>query len=256
MISQNYFTFPYYFPSIIRQISNWPLYLFNYLMRRNRPAEYRLRTGFRLIDGRGTLAGTMAVVFIRREYGRMKDYRTIIDIGANMGAFAVYAGMNCPNATIYCFEPEERNFKILQKNIAINALEKRIHLFQCAVASSSGNRDMAVGESPLNSLVTTTDRKTIQSVRCTTLREFLKEQKLETLDLLKMNCEGAEYEILENCTRSDFEKMPRIRLEYHNIDGMKRNGKWLANYLKDEGYQIEHFTRYRNESGFIWAVLK
>ena len=61
MISQHYFTFPFQIPRVIGQIRNWPLYLSNYLLRRKQPAEYEMRNGFRLIDGRGTLAGTIAV---------------------------------------------------------------------------------------------------------------------------------------------------------------------------------------------------
>lgn len=256
MISQHYFTFPFRLPRVISQIRNWPLYLFNYLLRRNRPAEYKLRDNFRLIDGRGTLAGTIAVVFIRQEYGPMQDYRTIIDIGANMGSFAVYAALTCPNAEIYCFEPEERNFEVLTQNIAINSLEGRVRAFQCAVASSSGDRVMAIGESPLNSLVTLGTCRARQTVRCTTLRDIFKQNKMETVDILKMNCEGAEYEIFEGCKREDFERMPRIRIEYHNLGSATQKGEWLAKYLERQGYQIEHFTRYRGESGFIWAVLK
>jgi FkbM family methyltransferase len=186
----------------------------------------------------------------------MQDYRTIVDIGANMGSFAVYAALVCPNSKIYCFEPEERNFGVLMQNIAINSLEERVHAFQCAVASSSGYRTMAIGPSPLNSLVKKDVWESRQTVRCTTLREIFRQQELETIDLLKMNCEGAEYEILAGCTHTDFERMPRIRLEYHNLDTAKQNGNWLAKYLKGQGYQIEHFTRYRDESGFIWAELK
>ena len=195
MISKNYFTFPFQLPRVISQIRNWPLYLSNYLMRRKRPAEYELRNGFQLIDGRGTLAGTIAVVFIRREYGPMQDYRTIVDIGANMGSFSVYAAMTCPNAQIYCYEPEERNFEVLRNNITINSLERRVRTFQCAVASSSGDREMAVGDSPSNSLVNLGTAHAQQMVRCTTLRDIFKQNNLETVDLLKMNCEGAEYEI-------------------------------------------------------------
>lgn len=256
MISKNYFTFPFHLPRVISQIRNWPLYLSNYLLRRKRPAEYKLRNGFRLIDGRGTLAGTIAVVLIRQEYGPIQDCRTIIDIGANMGCFTVYAALTCPNAEIYCFEPEERNFEVLIKNIAINSLEVRVHAIQYAVASSNGDRVIAIGESPLNSLVTLGTCREHQTVRCTTLRDIFKQNKLETVDLVKMNCEGAEYEIFEGCKHEDFERMLRIRVEYHNLGGAKQSGEWLAKFLESQGYLIEHFTRYRNESGFIWALRK
>jgi FkbM family methyltransferase len=256
MISQHYFTFPFQIPRVIGQIRNWPLYLSNYLLRRKQPAEYEMRNGFRLIDGRGTLAGTIAVVFVRREYGPMDaDWQTIVDIGANMGSFAVYAAMTCPKARIFGFEPEERNFGYLSNNIAVNSLQNRVKLFQCAVASTAGEREMAIGESPLNSLVA--DAGSVhRKVQCTTLGNILDEQKLATVDMLKMNCEGAEYEIFESCSKADLERVKRIRLEYHTLSGEKQNGEWLAKFLESQGYQIEHYTRYRGVSGFIWASRK
>ena len=77
------------------------------------PAEYRMRNGIRLMDATGTLAGTIAVVFVRREYGRLRNLRTIVDIGANMGSFSVYAANSCPEADIYCYEPVPGNFEVL-----------------------------------------------------------------------------------------------------------------------------------------------
>jgi len=146
-------------------------YLFNYVLRRNRPAEYRTRTGFRLIDGRGTLAGTLAEVFVRREYGSLERFRTIVDIGANMGSFAVYAAQSRPDARIFCYEPEQQNFRLLKQNIEINGLEGRVSVFHCAVASHNGRRQLAVGESPVNSFHIFSDDASHQVVNCTTLKK-------------------------------------------------------------------------------------
>ena len=76
MVTQNCFTFPFYIPRICRLLSNWPEYLFNYVLRKRRPAEYRLRNGFRLMDGTGTLPGTLAEVFVRRRYGIFASVHT------------------------------------------------------------------------------------------------------------------------------------------------------------------------------------
>jgi FkbM family methyltransferase len=254
MITQNYFTLPFYIPRICSLWSNWPEYLFNYVLRRHKPAEYRMRTGFRLIDGEGSLAGTLAVVFIRREYGSLKGFRTIVDIGANMGSFAVYAAQSCPDAKIYCFEPEQQNFRLLKQNIEINELDGRVSAFQCAVASDNGRRELAVGESPLNSFHTIRNSVSHQTVDCMTLRNILADERLDTIDLLKMNCEGAEYEILEGCSENDFKRIANIRLEYHVLDAQSRNGEALSRWLETRGYRIERFTRRLKESGFIWAV--
>ena len=252
--SQHWFTFVFHLPRIVRQIENWPSYILNYVLRRERPAEYRLRNGSRLIDATGTLAGTIAVIFVRREYGPLKDCRTIVDVGSNMGAFAVYAASRCPTARVYCFEPEERNFGFLKRNIAANSLDGRVCAYQRAVASCRGQRNLAVSESPLHSLITEDKGSRCQKVDCVSLKDIIRDQALEKIDLLKVNCEGAEYEIFTDLVRADFERLPDIRLEYHNLDSLKRNGSSLARFLESQGYRIKRFSAYRGVSGFIWAL--
>src|SRR5437667_5032517 len=100
MLSRNYFTLPFYIPRIVRLCVNWHEYLFNYLSRRGKQAEYRMRNGIRLVDDSGELPGTVAVVFVRQEYGPVERFRTIMDIGANVGAFSVYAAHCNPDARI------------------------------------------------------------------------------------------------------------------------------------------------------------
>ena len=254
MLSKNFFTLPFYIPRICSLWSNWHEYLFNYVWRGCRPTEYRMRSGARLMDDMGALPGTMAVVFVRREYGPLERFRTIVDIGAHMGAFAVHAAQSCPDARVYCYEPEQRNFGLLQQNIGINGLEDRVSAFRLAVGSTIGHRNLSVGESLSNSFHIIPDGASSQTVRCTTLREIFEGHQLDTIDLLKINCEGAEYEILESCSRADFDRIANIRLEYHNLKAPKKNGESLSRFLELRGYRIERFTRYLNKSGFIWAA--
>lgn len=254
MISQHYFTAAFYVPRMIRLFRNWPTYLSNYLLRQRKPAQYQFRNGFRLNDGTGTLAGTIAVVFVRREYGLLKTARTVVDIGGNMGSFTVFAAMNYPDAQIYTFEPEARNFGLLNQNISLNSLEKRVHTYQCAVASSSGPRALAIDHSPLNTLISANREAPTATVDCVSLQSIFEDHKLDTVDLLKMNCEGAEYEIFENCPNELFSRMLNIRLEYHNLDSNRRNGDALEKLLASKGFRIERKTRYRDVSGFIWAT--
>jgi len=254
--SQHYLTFPLYIPSVIRLFRNWPLYLLNYIGRRERPAEYQLRNGVRLIDATGTLAGTIAVVFLRREYGTLKNLRTIVDIGANMGAFSIYAAYSCPNSQIYSYEPEEQNYRFLRQNIEVNSFEKRISTFKYAVAAFNGDRNIGLSQSPVHSFFSSQTDGPHQIVSCMTLGKIFETQCLSTIDLLKINCEGAEYEILESCEPVYYEQIRNIRLEYHNLDSHKRNGEYLSKFLESKGYVIERFSRYKGISGFIWASRK
>jgi FkbM family methyltransferase len=254
MITQNYFTLPFYIPRICRVWANWPEYLLNYLLRRTRPTQYRMRNGLRVIDAQGTLPGTLAEVFVRRRYGALARFRTIVDVGANVGSFAVYAAHSCPGARIFCYEPEQKNFLLLRQNLHINGLEGRVTAFQCAVGSNSGPRKLAVVVSQLNAFDYLREGASHQVVGCTTLRDIRTEHRLDTLDLLKMNCEGAEYEIFGACSTSDYDGLLNIRLEYHNLDGASRNGDSLRRHLEARGYRIERFTRRLTDSGFIWAT--
>jgi FkbM family methyltransferase len=258
--SLNLLSFPLYLPKILRLLKNWPLYLMNYLGRRSCPAEYRMRNGYRLIDGAGTLAGTIAVVFVREEYGPLKTHKTIVDIGANMGSFALFAAQRCPGARIFCYEPDSRNFAVLKQNIDVNGLQERVLAFPCAVASESGDRKMGLAASPDHSLLASGGAGAEEWVRCTTLRDILQQHDLETVDFLKVNCEGAEYEILYNCTPEELQHVANIHLEYHSCHGQRNNGNALCEYLRGKGFEIGRFTRHVDrtglfkESGFIWAA--
>jgi FkbM family methyltransferase len=253
MLSKNCFTLPFYIPRICRTLNNWPEYLFNYVSRVSRPAEYRMRNGARLIDETGALPGTMAVVFVRREYGPLKRFRTIVDIGAHRGTFAVHAAHASPEAKVYCYEPEQRNFAFLQQNIDANGLGSRVSAFRCAVGASKGPRKLAVGTSLLNSFHIIPEDACSQTVNCTTVNEIFARHELDAIDLLKMNCEGAEYEILESCSRADFDRIANIRLEYHNLTA-PNSGESLSGFLATRGFKLERFTRYLNKSGFIWVT--
>jgi FkbM family methyltransferase len=254
MLTKNHLTLPFYVPRIFRLWKNWPEYLFNYICRHKTPAEYRMRDGLRLIDKTGGMEGTLAVVFVRREYGEVDRFRTIVDIGANIGTFAIHAALSNPQARVYCYEPEKKNFDCLRNNIEVNRLGDRVFLFQRAVASYNGPRELAVGDSLSNSFVIVPPGATRQPVICTTLRSIIESRNLGVVDLLKMNCEGGEYEILESCSNADFDRILNIRLEYHNMGAPNRNGRALSRFLEDRGYKIERFTRYRKTSGFIWAA--
>jgi len=254
MITQNYFTLPFYIPRICRLWSNWPEYLLNYVLRRRRPAVYRMRKGLMVLDTTGSLPGTLAEVFVRRRYGSVAGFRTIVDVGANVGSFAVYAAQASPGARIFCYEPEPQNFVRLRQNLRINGLDERVAAFQCAVSSSGEPRNLGVGVSQLNSFEYLRGGANYQVVACTTLRDIRAEHRLDRLDLLKMNCEGAEYEILDACSNSDLEGILNIRLEYHNLDGKSRNGEYLRRWLQARGYRIERFTRRLTDSGYICAV--
>ena len=50
----------------------------------------------------------------------MEDVRVVVDLGANIGLFAIYCNSYHRNAKLICLEPEPKNFELLERNIKIN----------------------------------------------------------------------------------------------------------------------------------------
>jgi FkbM family methyltransferase len=198
------------------------------------------------------LAGTIAVVYVRKEYGDVGGFQTIVDIGANIGCFMLYAAQLNPNGKIYCFEPERKNFAVLNRNIELNDLTHRVAAYQLAVADTVGTAKMNLGMSPLHSLYGPRESSQ-QEVMCTTLMKLMNDNSIEIIDLLKLNCEGAEYDILGRCPAGVFARINNIRLEYHKRQNIERDARYLITLLKGQGFAIQRVTQYKHESGFIWA---
>ncbi|MGZ8886476.1 MAG: FkbM family methyltransferase, partial [Halobacteriota archaeon] len=68
-------------------------------------------------------------------YSQWPVYGTVVDIGAHIGVFAVQASAS--SDTVICYEPHPHNFKLLQKNIAINALNN-VKALRQAVGTERG----------------------------------------------------------------------------------------------------------------------
>jgi FkbM family methyltransferase len=162
-------------------------------------------------------------VFVRRCYRLPRQCDTIIDAGANIGLFSVWAAREAPSARIIAVEPAPSTFQRLCRAIRVNRVEDRIEPLQLGLAAETGERTMRVGaESPRRALVlqgaeVPADEKTI-AVRCVSLAELLAQHELDSVDLLKMDIEGAEWEVLLSSTRSVLSRVRHLELEYHEVN--------------------------------------
>ncbi len=78
-------------------------------------------------------------------------------------------------------------------------------------------------------------------VLCTTIEEIFQENAVDRCDLLKLDCEGAEYEILEAIPRDLWPLIARVALEYHPATAGPEawTGARLAEYLASVGHRVE-----------------
>ena len=228
-------------PLALRHVRSWPRFMRNYALGHVPKRPYVLRDGGRLQPGRGVDHVPMIEVLMRRDYGVPRDERVIVDLGASIGVFAVFAALAAPRAVVHAYEPEPDAFELLTRNVALNGLGDRIVCAQLAVGAGSEPRTLHVGGPDLYFPTlngppdSPADRIT---VGCTTLSEILHDRALETVDLLKVDVEGAEYELIYATPMADLERIAEIRLEVHDLDRHDRNAAALMRFLEGRGFAV------------------
>ena len=128
---------------------------------------------------------------------------TIIDVGANIGYYAVELSATLsPPAIIHAFEPVPASFKQLEKNIEINSLSNRVSCNQLAISDSEGvmvlykPRISGSSASSAKNLHPEEEVEKIQ-VPMTKLDSYFYSNNLRSFDLLKIDVEGAELMVIE-----------------------------------------------------------
>lgn len=243
-----------YIPIIILKIRNWFPFLMNYIGLRDSGDTYMFRDGIKIKTNEGVDTVTIAVVFIKKQYGDVDDNFIVIDIGANIGVYSIFAASTSKKTIVYAYEPMLSSFKLLSENIKNNQLEKYIFPFPLGVAAEREKRKLFFGRgSPFHSLYSNEKKKKYLEIKCISLKDIFDENRIEQCDLLKMDCEGAEFEILYNTPSEYFKKIKKIRLEYHNQTTDKKcNIKNLIIFLRERGFKIRKFRRNPEYSGIVW----
>ena len=243
-----------FLPVIMGSTRNWTTFMNNYAFGKTE-GIYRFRNGGRLKIHAGFDHVPVIEVMMKKDYGKIPDNATIIDIGASTGVFSVYACSTAKNVSIYAFEPSPDYFGTLNENIRLNGLEGNVKSFNQAVAGQDGSRNITIRSDTFiyPSLMGKKEGNVQQLVECVTLQTILEKNHLEKIDLLKMDCEGAEYEIFTNTPVAIFDKIKEIRMEYHNIDD-NQNVTQLRKILTEKGFRETHFKPTNSIFGNIWFI--
>jgi len=207
-------------------------------VRRCRPAGaiVRLRSGItiHLSDDPADIV-TVFLIFARRDYGEVTAGATVIDVGANIGVFSLFAASSGAKA-VHAFEPSAASHAILLKNIKTNSLRSVIHANHRAVVG----RPRASVKFPRRSnvlneiLPESADAAACDVVPATTLSEIT--ASLDSIDLLKSDCEGAEYDIFLNTPSADIRRIAEIRMECH--EGPLQE---LLTRLSESGFEVHRY---------------
>jgi FkbM family methyltransferase len=166
----------------------------------------------------------------------------VIDIGANIGCFTLLASRAVgPTGRVIAVEPESSTFTSLQRNIELNRCENVVAR-RFAVGRSSGTVQLHVGQNALfnsifNTVGGTPTGSVAQQVPLITLAELMDALKIAHCNYLKVDCEGAEYDIFSHMSRQTAQRIDQITMEVHNVPGYEP--EVLRSHLTNLGFRHE-----------------
>lgn len=240
---------------IVRMAKNWPQLLrakaanepFSKIVLRNgvifeSPAEVALNFLFHEI--------WLDEFYAPKGY-EIKANDTVVDIGANIGVFALWAATRAENVRVKSYEPFPKNAEYFAANLKLSGL-MNVEFTAAAVADKEGFRTLHVDDSwILHSLAEKGSNEQGVEVKCVSLDLVFSD--LDRCDLLKLDCEGGEYEILYAASDKSLQKIGRMVCEFNVLDSELRNGNALQEFLSKNGFVVEEMKMLDPGSGFLCA---
>lgn len=235
--------------------SNWPAILlhklFNFSLR-----QLRLRNGIIFVNPNGKLGpadlSMFAEIWKERYYNpaffSLRNNDVIFDVGGNSGYFSVYAAALARQGQVHVFEPVPALAEAIRQNAKINNLQN-IKVEEAALSGRSGQSEfyLSKAHNGCHSLYRRDPQDLAITVKLETLAQYCAENKIEVINFLKMDCEGAEYDIILNLSPEMLLKIEKISMEYHDVINQHRHGE-LVEFLTAHNFLVDI------QGGYLYAL--
>jgi FkbM family methyltransferase len=192
-------------------------------------------------------ADVICDIFLKRNYAPCFPFNTesvIVDIGAHKGFFSLFAvKYSGAHSKIIAIEPEPNNYNSLLKNLKNNNAAN-VATMQCAVAKENGTSELFLSESVNHSLIKVNGNHSYirqgesLTVKTITLEKLLNDNEIKSVDFLKIDCEGGEYDILFNASDAVLNKIETIALEFHDLKDKEKNVYNLLKFLMAKSFNV------------------
>lgn len=223
-----------------------------------------------------------AKYLVREIFGRRRYFRerfeigprdTVVDIGANMGLFTLWAAPQAPEGRVVAIEPG-RVVDCLTYNIRANRL-RNVSAVPVAVGSDGGQLELieypgfnlvshpsGIGPALLTRWLILlryfhVQTPTVRRIApCQSLGTLMDEHDLRRVNFLKVDCEGAEYDIFRTLAPSHWNRIDRVAMEFHELRRGDRHGE-LVSLFESHGFRVAVrkplFEYYFLRFGELWA---
>jgi FkbM family methyltransferase len=242
------------FPEILRcmrRSAEWPCLVPAFLGLRTLefPREFRTPFGDVLTLKEPHDLVVVWVIYYRDDHPVDPSWKVIVDAGANIGAFSLYAARRAPVARIVALEPFPTTHARLRAHIERNGLTERVACRPWALAGRRGRRFMIVDASlpsQWRNLTAPEDPNgEAMPVEAVTLSDVWQREGLDQVDLLKIDIEGSEHEVFLNTPDEVLKTIRNIGMEYHDNAPKSR----LFGRLSEAGFQLVHDEVFQPDHG-------
>ena len=240
----------------IQIIKNWyilPLVYFKIF--RKKYYVLKLKNGKKIkLRNNSTDIHTFTNIWIIEEYLEIENgkNRTIIDIGAHIGLFSIYA-LKCNPKEIIAFEPIKENYDLLKENILLNKIEN-IKCYNVAISDKISDVEIYFNEDfAAHSLIKKEGHP--RKVKSISLKNIFDENKISECGILKLDCEGSEYLIFEALIEKYYNKIKEIIMEYHIFDSDYKHLEKLKKNLEKMNFILKTNPTNKN-MGMLYARIK
>jgi FkbM family methyltransferase len=174
----------------------------------------------------------------------------IIDCGANLGMSIIYFKQLYPDASIIAFEADEHIFSFLKKNVESFGY-KDVELLNKAVWNCEETLSFIVEGGAGGRIENETSTGKYKQVVCTSLKKYLTERKV---DFLKIDIEGAEYEVIKDC-ENELKNIDYIFIEYHSMKDKVQNLHEILDIVQNAGFRYHIKEAFTSKHPFIGRNL-
>lgn len=164
----------------------------------------------------------------------------VIDAGSNFGYYALLlARLVGPTGAVYAFEPSSSNYRILQRNIALNQVTN-VRTYRMALGGRRGEISLLLEcpDNPGKTRIGSPGEQGSEMAPLTTLDQVVEEEKLTRVDFIKVDIEGSESDFLAGAQHTLKRLRPSMMVEIHPRE------------LTLLGSSLEEFGRKLSESGY------
>ena len=195
-------------------------------------------------------------LFLFREYiedlmahgdGFLRVGDVVIDGGANQGVFTTaFASYVSPNGKVIAIEPMEYAVQRIKGNVALNGLSDQVVVYQNALSNDAGTAtlDLSLGVGPA-SITNDYGGKETMDVETKTIDQIVEEQKLDHVDFIKLDIEGAELKALLGAAATLAKFKPTVCLE------ISTGGEYGSERLAHDHMMTLGYTAFEFEDGTL-----